>query len=119
MVSALAKDRIRVREALMDIQTAVANQSPEGLAAAYKIFNPAADNILANARAIANSLQNPQRKAEILATVANIEKLRKDLAAAAKYALEHPDDAAAQQRFLDLLKATDAEFDKLDRVCTF
>jgi len=115
MVSNLAKDRIRLREAMVDIQNAVINQSPEGLAAAYKIFDPAADNILANARAIANSLQNPQRKAEILQTISNIEKMRKDLAAAAKYALEHPEDAAAQQRFLDLLRATEAEFDKLDR----
>lgn len=42
--------------------------------------------------------------------------MRRELEAAAKYAIEHPESAEAQQRLLNLMKETDAEFDKLDRV---
>jgi len=163
---ALARDRVQVREAMMDIHHAVVARSPEALEAAFKVihapsrvrqppehqfltpkflsqlFDPAKDNVLADARNIAGRLDDEKKKgahpthnlfllvassrkinffflAEILETVNNIERLRKELEAAARYAIEHPDDPQAQQRVLDLMKQTDAEFDKLDKVIIY
>lgn len=54
--------------------------------------------------------------AQVNEIIARIGNLRPKLAEAARFALQNPHDADAQQRLLDLMKDLDAEFAALEKV---